>query len=75
MLWLVLNRHLIPGFAKVERKLAALKAKQDSVEAAAGAAQQAMEGNTGPEQVGLLSSSFLNFLVWFGFGFSVLARV
>ena len=41
------NRHIIPGFAKVERNLAALKAKHDAMEAAAiAAAQQAREGNT-----------------------------
>ena len=41
-----LNMHLIPGFAKVERELTALKAKHDAMAQAAVAAQQAREGNT-----------------------------
>ncbi|CAM9349337.1 unnamed protein product, partial [Pylaiella littoralis] len=41
MLLLRLNRHLIPGFAKVERELAALKARHDANAKAAVAAQQA----------------------------------
>ncbi len=46
MLLLRLNRRLIPGFAKVEQELTALKAKHDAVAKASVAAQQAREGNT-----------------------------
>ena len=44
MLLLRLNRHLIPGFAKVERELAALKTKHDANAKAVVAVQQAREG-------------------------------
>ena len=55
MLLLRLNRHLIPGFAKVERELAALKAKHDANAKAVVAVQQAREGNTVTlDYVGLL---------------------
>ena len=40
------NRHLIPDFAKVERELAALKARHDANAKAAVAVQQAREGST-----------------------------
>ena len=46
MLLLRLNRHLIPDFAKVERELAALKARHDANAKAAVAVQQAREGST-----------------------------
>ena len=47
MLLLMLNRHLIPDFAKVERELAALlKARHDANAKAAVAVQQAREGST-----------------------------
>jgi len=46
MLLLRLNRSLIPGFAKVEQELAALKAKHDEIAKASVAAQQAREGET-----------------------------
>ena len=44
MLLLRLNRHLIPGFARVERELEALKVKGDAQEAASVAAQNARAG-------------------------------
>ena len=44
MLLLRLNRHLIPGFARVEQKLESLKVKQDAQEAASVAAQNARAG-------------------------------
>ncbi|CAM9735456.1 unnamed protein product [Pylaiella littoralis] len=46
MLLLRLNRHLIPGFAKVEQELAALKARHDANAKAVVAVQQAREGST-----------------------------
>ena len=46
MLLIRLNRHLIPDFAKVERELAALKARHDANAKAAVAVQQAREGST-----------------------------
>lgn len=46
MLLLRLNRHLIPGFEKVEVELKALKAKCDAVAEASIAAQEAREGST-----------------------------
>ncbi|CAM9438078.1 unnamed protein product, partial [Pylaiella littoralis] len=46
MLLLRVNRRHIPGFAKEERELAALKAKHDANAKASVAAQQAREGNT-----------------------------
>ena len=42
----LLNRHLVPDFAKVERELAALKARHDANAKAAVAVQQAREGST-----------------------------
>lgn len=45
MLLLRLNRRLIPGFAKVEQELAALKAKHGANAKASVAAQQVREGN------------------------------
>ena len=44
MLLLRLNRHLIPGFARVEQELEALKVKWDAQEAASVAAQNARAG-------------------------------
>ena len=39
-----LNRHLIPGFARVEQEFEALKVKWDTQEAASVAAQNAQAG-------------------------------
>ena len=44
MLLLRLNRHLIPGYARVEQELEALKVKWDAQEAASVAAQNARAG-------------------------------
>ena len=44
MLLFRLNRHLIPGFARVEQELEALKVKWDAQEAASVAAQNARAG-------------------------------
>ena len=44
MLLLRLHRHLIPGFARVEQELEALKVKWDAQEAASVAAQNARAG-------------------------------
>ena len=44
MLLLRLNRHLIPGFARVEQGLEALKVKWDAQEAASVTAQNARAG-------------------------------
>ena len=44
MLLLRLNRHLIPGFARVEQELEALKVNWDAQEAASVAAENARAG-------------------------------
>ena len=44
MLLLRLNRHLIPGFARIEQELEALKVKWDAQEAVSVAAQNARVG-------------------------------
>ena len=44
LLLLRLNRHLIPGFARIEQELEALKVKRDAHEAASVATQNARAG-------------------------------
>ena len=51
MLLLRLNRHLIPGFARVEQELEALKVKWDAQEGASVAAQNARAGTYNRQSV------------------------